>query len=396
MKQLLVVLLMVAVGCSQTGARSGSGGDESSTRKLGSSTQSQAVPALVVGSKAPPLKVSRFLKGEPVTQFEPGKIYVVEFWATWCGPCVAAMPHVSQLQKQHPEVTFIGVNVWEDDEAAAEEFLKANGERIDYRIARDEIPQGAKADDGVMSQTWLKAAEAGGIPTAFVVNGEGQIAMIAHPLELDEPLVKIINGTWDLPAAAKKHLDSMMEERHANRFQETLGQLVAAGPTVDSVAGLDKLAAEFPSHALRIGLAKFQLLASSEEMSELAMTEGRKLMDGPLADNPELLNAIAWDVVDPSRKPAASTELQTFALEAARRADKQTGQKNMAIVDTLARALFCNGDVSAAVEAQRRAVSLAKADGASTDNEVLKELQQRLREYEQASPIAKGDSGKTE
>ena len=396
MKPLLVVLLLVAVGCSQTETRSGSGSDQSSTRNLGSSTASQAAPALVVGSKAPPLKVSRFLKGEPVTQFEPGKIYVVEFWATWCGPCVAAMPHVSQMQKKHPDVTFIGVNVWEEGEAAAEEFLKANGERIDYRIARDEIPPGAKADDGVMSQTWLRAAEAGGIPTAFVVNGEGKIAMITHPLELDEPLAKIINGTWDLPAAAKKHLDSIMEERQANRFQETLGQLVAAGPTVDSVAGLDKLAAEFPSHALRIGLAKFQLLASSEEMSELAMAEGRKLMDGPLADNPELLNAIAWDVVDPARTPAASADLQTFALEAARRADKQTGQKNMAIADTLARALFCNGDVSAAVEAQRRAVSLAQADGASTDNDVLKELQQRLREYEQASPAAKGDAEKSE
>ncbi len=396
MKRLLVCLLMAAVGCSQTRARTDSGGDDTSTRQPVSSAVSDVAPSLVVGSKAPPLKVSRFLKGEPITQFEPGKIYVVEFWATWCGPCVAAMPHVSQLQKQHPDVTFIGVNVWEEEDAAAAEFLKTNGERLDYRFARDEIPQGAKADDGVMSQTWLHAAEAGGIPTAFVINGEGKIALIAHPMELDEPLAQIINGKWDLPKAAKKHLDEIMEERRADQVQERLGELVAQGPTVDAIAGLDKLATENPSSALRIEMAKFQLLSSSEEMTDLALDEGRKLINGALAENPEMLNAIAWDLVDPDRKPAAPAALQALALDAARRADKLSDNKSMEIVDTLARALFCGGDANAAAEAQRRAISLAQAVSDPVRSDVLKELQQRLREYEQASPIAKGASGTTE
>ena len=255
MKQFLVGLMLVAAGCSQIGGLTGSAGDDASTQKCSLKAKSDAVPSLVVGSQAPPFKVSRFLKGEPVTAFEPGKIYVIEFWATWCGPCVAAMPHVSKLQRQHPEVTFIGVNVWEDDDSAAEVFLKAQGSRINYRIARDEIPPGSKAEDGVMGLTWLKAAEADGIPTAFVVNGEGKIALIAHPMELDGPLEQIIQGKWDLPAAEKKHLESILEERRADQFQQGLSQLVEAGPTVEAIAGLDKLAVEFPSHALRIGLA---------------------------------------------------------------------------------------------------------------------------------------------
>jgi thiol-disulfide isomerase/thioredoxin len=57
------------------------------------------VTAVKVGDPAPPLKVEKFLKGDPVKAFKPGHVYVVEFWATWCRPCVASMPHLTELQK---------------------------------------------------------------------------------------------------------------------------------------------------------------------------------------------------------------------------------------------------------------------------------------------------------
>ncbi|WP_437918099.1 TlpA family protein disulfide reductase [Sphingobacterium sp. LRF_L2] len=54
----------------------------------------------VVGDPAPPIRYSKWLKGTPVENYEKGHIYVIECWATWCGPCIAAMPHLSELAKK--------------------------------------------------------------------------------------------------------------------------------------------------------------------------------------------------------------------------------------------------------------------------------------------------------
>src|SRR5213594_4353213 len=58
-------------------------------------------PSLKVGDPAPPLKVSKWLQGAEVKAFEPGKVYVVEFWATWCGPCIMIMPNAAELQAKY-------------------------------------------------------------------------------------------------------------------------------------------------------------------------------------------------------------------------------------------------------------------------------------------------------
>ena len=68
---------------------------------------------LVLGDPAPKLEVKEFVKGDVVKGFDKGKIYVVEFWATWCGPCRVSIPHLTEMQKQHPDIKFLGVSVFD-------------------------------------------------------------------------------------------------------------------------------------------------------------------------------------------------------------------------------------------------------------------------------------------
>src|ERR1043166_6557257 len=58
---------------------------------------------LNVGDPAPALGVSSFVKGDKVEKFEPGKTYVVEFWATWCGPCKQSIPHLTELAHKYKD-----------------------------------------------------------------------------------------------------------------------------------------------------------------------------------------------------------------------------------------------------------------------------------------------------
>ena len=58
---------------------------------------------LKVGDPAPALKATKWLQGSEVKEFEKGKVYVVEFWATWCGPCIVMMPHMGDLQTEYKD-----------------------------------------------------------------------------------------------------------------------------------------------------------------------------------------------------------------------------------------------------------------------------------------------------
>ena len=173
----------------------------------GVSPSAHAQARLKVGDKAPAIDVDTWVKGSAVTSFEDGKVYVMEFWATWCGPCIKGIPHLTELQHKYADqgVTIVGTSIWEtgDTQAAkvdrVKQFVEGQGDKMDYTVAVD--------NGSVMSDTWMKPAGRRGIPSAFIVGKTGLIEWIGHPSSMDAALAKAVGGgaaPADKPAEPKK------------------------------------------------------------------------------------------------------------------------------------------------------------------------------------------------
>src|SRR5205814_5960481 len=142
-----------------------------------------AETTLKVGDRAPKLQTGKWLQGAPVAEFRKEKAYLVEFWATWCGPCRVSIPHLNEIHNKYKEqgLVVIGQDCWERDEALVAPFIEKMGDKMTYRVALDD-----KADNqkGQMAETWMAAAGRNGSPSALLVDRKGMVAWFGHPAAL--------------------------------------------------------------------------------------------------------------------------------------------------------------------------------------------------------------------
>lgn len=225
---------------------------------------------LRIGDPAPVLQPAKWIKGTPVPQFEKGKFYVVEFWATWCGPCKENIPHLTQMAKKYKDtVSIIGVDIWEnakpgegDTMERVVKFVKMQGNKMDYIVAAD-------GPSETIANTWMKPAGEQGIPCSFIVDKEGKIIWIGHPASMEPVLEKVIAGTYD---PSKRN-----EEREAQlQLMRPVNEAMAAKDYAAAVGFIEKAVEKKPS--LFVGLAYQYLTALFHTDDKKGMEMARKII----------------------------------------------------------------------------------------------------------------------
>jgi len=148
---------------------------------------------MVVGTKCHEITGLTWIKGEPVNIPSQDKVLVLEFWATWCPPCKATIPHLTKLQdKYKSSVRIVGITT-EEDTQKVRTFVNSMTGQMEYTVA---------LDSGQQAHQLMEKARVHGIPHAFVIDLQGTIRYSGHPA--DAQFEEILHQTVALNHGDKK------------------------------------------------------------------------------------------------------------------------------------------------------------------------------------------------
>lgn len=347
---------------------------------LASCLAAETEATLEIGQPAPMLAVSSWIKGRPIDEFRQDHIYVIELWATWCGPCLGNVPHLNAVQAKYVDrVTVVGVGIWEDDPGRVGAFVQELPGGMEYSVAVDDVLAGdVRGVNGRCATTWMTGAGIDTIPTTFVV-ANGAIVWIGMPTELDRVLEDLIAGRWDVEAAAGERRATLHErQRYTELWPMVQATFCGDRATPKSIAAIDQAIEDDPSVEMGLARLKYQHLIELGDLDE-AFGYGARAVDTVLRDQCVDLHSMAWLTLNLPADGRDATPGTDLALKAAARAVDLTRESEGSFLNTLSRMQLAAGETAAAVATLEKAIQVLGRCGGRGDERPSRPVEGRSR-----------------
>ena len=202
----------------------------------------------------------------------------------------------------------------------------------------------------------MAAAEQNHIPTAFIIGRSGRLEWFGAPADIDEPLKKIVAGTWNMAAARVK---SETVRRQTQILSAALEQFEPAVEAAETSGNWDKPLAiinillKSEPNEFSYQITKLELLNKAGRLTQFDKAAAALVQTA--WGNPETLESIAWTIAAEQTHPQRDLKL---ALKAALQANALSENKNASMLDTLARVYFESGQLEQAIKLERKAIAL--------------------------------------
>lgn len=181
--------LFEAVNSDDTNLSNAVNGFRKSTERIQKMIETSKALLALHGQDAPAWDAAQWVHGEPTTQQEMlGKVVLLDFWAVWCGPCIATFPHLRHLEEAYGDkgLQIIGVTKpynfrWNEEESRAErsegeESLESELAMLEKFMEHHQLKHRSMVtpSDSPMAGSYLVT----GIPHAVLIDKLGKIRMV--------------------------------------------------------------------------------------------------------------------------------------------------------------------------------------------------------------------------
>ncbi|MBX5020942.1 TlpA family protein disulfide reductase [Rhizobium lentis] len=217
---------------------------------------------LGIDSPAPSINVQHWLRGDPLFNFQLGKIYILEFVSTTCSGCGPALARLAQLQEEYGGIGVEVIGVAANERAASADEARVQVDAwVTKWLPNTNIRIGFDYS-GEMDKHWIIASQTFHVPQAYVVDRAGSIAFIGDPDILGDVLPSVIDGSWRASAEAKNAEEERIAKAEIDAPERTFHDRIWAATEIEdwktALSAIEEGIVLFPDniifHQLHVGI----------------------------------------------------------------------------------------------------------------------------------------------